>query len=487
MDHIKLLIVDDVEDNRLVLQAVCRKIEGFEIKEAEDGMEAVEISETWHPHIILMDVMMPRLDGFQASKIIKERHPETIIIAVTAVIDPHMEDNMASIGVAAYIHKPIDKELIRFKLQNFAALLRSREGQYKKLSEKEALNPFNSDIRSFKTIFDITGPDAMMDFGMWILARCEAGMLGSCKKVDAAINLFYELMRHGTRNHESLSIIIEESFEEIYVTMKFEETLLLPEKIIPLLNEMGPECIVRGNIACLRLGTYHEEPVSVKKKIPEPESLIIIQEKAPEPEKLVAIVETQATASVPMDEAVSEEAKEVRVLQSNEEQLLRQSFVHKTTAVDYVREIGGDVLDEIRDLESLDAEWKDKLQILEEEATEENLRNFVDMVLSVYVRAINNLFEFTALAYALSSLGSFLKENAEMIVADSKKLKTLIMLMEHLGTDLESWRDHIFGLQDAEDVHYLDSSFFSSCMQIEGIIGDKNISSADDDDGMEFF
>jgi hypothetical protein len=62
------------------------------------------------------------------------------------------------------------------------------------------------------------------------------------------------------------------------------------------------------------------------------------------------------------------------------------------------------------------------------------------------------------------------------------------MLVEHLGSDLTSWREHIFALQDTADIHYLDSSFFSSCMQIEQIIGNKEVAANDDDDdGMEFF
>jgi CheY-like chemotaxis protein len=146
MGSLKLLIADDVEDNRLVLNAICRKIDGFEIKEACDGIEAVELADMWEPHIILMDVMMPRMDGFQASKIIKERHPQSVILVLSATIDPRMEENMASIGVAAYIHKPIDKELLRFKLRNFASLFRFREGEYKKLSVQEAAKPFSASI-----------------------------------------------------------------------------------------------------------------------------------------------------------------------------------------------------------------------------------------------------------------------------------------------------------------------------------------------------
>ncbi|MDP3464635.1 MAG: response regulator [Sulfuricurvum sp.] len=476
MDTIRLLIVDDVEDNRLVLRAICRKMEGFEIREAEDGIEAVERVEEWHPNIILMDVMMPRMDGFTASKIIKERYPEIIIMAVTAVVDPQMEENMASIGVSAYIRKPIDKEIIRFKLQSFASLLRAKEGTFKSLSEKEAMNPFSKDIRNFKTIFGITDADAMMDFGMWILGRCEDCMAISCTKVDTVIELFYELMRQGTCQEKWPSIIIEESFEEIFVTMKCEESIDFQPKAMGLLGELGSECIVRANIVSIRLRMQCGSKVALKE---------ISKETIPEPLPIpVVAIKAQAVPNVTASEPIL--AKEVRVIQSVEKELLRQSFVHKTTAVEYVRDIGGDVLDEIRDLASLDEEWRDKLHILEEEPTSQNLRNFVDGVLGVYVGAINTLFEFTALAYALSALGSFLKENSSMIADDAKKLKNLIMLMEHLGADLASWREHIFSLQDAGDIHYLDSSFFSSCMQIEGIIGDKAVET-DDDNEMEFF
>lgn len=480
MNDLKLLIVDDVEDNRMILNAICRKMEGFEIKEASDGIEAVEAVDAWRPHIVLMDVMMPRMDGFEASKIIKSRYPETIIMVVTAVIDPHMEENMAMIGVGAYIHKPIDKELIRFKLKNFGDLIRSKEGRYKKLSAKEALNPFCKDIRHFKTIFDISDADSMMDFGMWILALCENKIAAACQRVDSTIEFLYELMRHGTRNDNTMSIIVEENFEELFVTMKFDEIIYPNLKVSALIDEMGDDCILHDNIACIRVHVADEKtispiPVPVVSKIPEasvPKPQTVLE---PEP-KIEAVKET-----VPV-----EAAREIRVIETQEKEMLRQSFVHKTAAIDYVRDIGGDVLDEIRDLESLDEEWREKLHIFEAEPTIDNLRDFADGVLGIYVRGINNLFEFTALAYALSSLGAFLKENADAVIQDAAKVKTLVMLLEYLGSDLASWREHIFSLQDTADIHYLDSSFFSSCMQIEGIVGNKELAVEDDND-MEFF
>lgn len=466
MNNLKLLIVDDVEDNRLVLKAICRKLENFEIKEAQDGLEAVEITENWHPNIILMDIMMPVMDGYEASKVIKKLHPEIVVIAVTAVLDPNMQKNMSEIGVDIYITKPIDKELILFKIQSIGSSILLKQGEGKSLSKKDALNPFNSDIRSFKIIFDIVDTESMMDFGMYLYDQCNAKDVIACSMLDPIIELFYILMRQGTKNDHRLSIIIEESYDELYITIRFENAIILEQKIVEILEKFQSEFIIKENILCAKLKRYLEEKKSNESKIEiktETKTVILTQE----------IVELETI-------------KEVRAVASEEKKLLRQSFTQKTTSVDYVSDLGGDILDEILDLASFDEEWREKLSTFEEEPTDENLIDFADKVLGAYSHTINTLFEFTALAYALSSLGVFLKDRASVVAQDPAKTKTLIMLLENLGYDLVSWRRHIFELQDTQDIHYLDSSFFSSCMQIEGIMGNKEID-VDDDNEMEFF
>lgn len=461
MENLKLLIVDDVEDNRLVLKAICRKLKNFEIKEALNGLEAVELTGEWLPDIILMDIMMPVMDGYEASRIIKDLYPKTVIIVVTAVTDPNMQKNMSEIGVDTYIHKPIDRELLIFKLQSIGSSLLLKQGKLKTLSKKDALNPFNSDIRSFRTIFDITDEESMMDFGMWLIDQCSGRDVVACSRLDLIIELFYKLMRQGTKNQENLSIIIEESYEEIYITIKFEKAIVVEERVLEILEQYKSEFIVKENILCARIKKYFEE------------------------KSFNTTIETKVTIST--QEVVEQTVtKEVHTIVSEEKKLLRQSFAQKTSAVDYVSDIGGDILDEILDLASFDEEWREKLSTFEEEPTDENLVDFADRVLGAYSHTINSLFEFTALGYALSSLGVFLKDRADMVVQDPAKTKTLIMLLENLGYDLVSWRRHIFELQDTQDIHYLDSSFFSSCMQIEGIMGNKEID-VDDENDMEFF
>lgn len=470
MNKLRLLIADDNEDNRFVLRATCRNLENFEIRDAIDGLEAVEITELWHPHIILMDIMMPRMDGFEASKIIKERYPKTVIIAVTGVLDSRVEDKMSSIGIDIYVHKPIDRDLIRFKLKSVASSFRLKLGSFKERAKKITLNPFNSDIPSYKTIFDIVDTEAMMEFGMWLFDRCSGKHTAATSKLDKVIELFYKLMSKGNKNSELMTIVVEESYEEFYITMIFEEVVILDQKIIDMLNGFEAEAIVKDNFFCTRVSKPAEtEPIL-------PDLSVQIQVRADLSE---GINIQHAAHSIKQ-----ENLKEIRVIESKERELLHKSFVHKTSATDYVSEVG-DILDEVLELSSIDEEWREKLRQIEQNPSGKNFVEFVDVVLSVYIRVINNLFEFTALAYALTSLGLFIKDNAKNISEDSSKIKMLIMLLEHLLGDLTTWREHIFVLQDTADIHYLDSSFFSSCVQIESIVGDKEVST--NEDSMEFF
>jgi len=457
MNTIKLLIVDDVEDNRLVLKAICRKLKNFEIREAEDGFGAVEIAKEWHPDIILMDIMMPNMDGYEASKIIKAFHPNIIIIVVTAVFDPNMQKNMGAIGVDTYLHKPIDRELILFKLESIATSLLLKHGELKVLSKKEALNPFNHDIRSFKTIFDIADSESMMDFGIWLFDQCAKKDVFACSTLDLIIELFYKLMRQEATNGHKSNIIVEESYEEIYITMKLKNELILEPRMSEILESFKSDLIVQKNTLYAKL---KKELDTDEKSMESKHSVVIKTEE--------------------------KNQKDVHTITEEDKELLRRSFSTKTTAVTYISDIGGDIVDEILDLASVDNEWREKLSSFEENPNVENLKIFADSVLAVYAHTINSLLEFTALSYALTSLGVFLKDKADVITQDAAKTKTLLLLLENLGYDLVSWRKHIFELQDTQDIHYLDSSFFSSCMQIEGIINDKEISCGDDDE-MEFF
>lgn len=470
MEKIRLLIVDDIEDNRLVLQAICRKLEGFEIFEAVDGEDSLEKCETIRPHIVLMDVMMPRMDGFTAAKIIKSRYPETVIMVLTAVVDPKMEENMAGIGVSAYIRKPIDKEIIRLKLQSYASTIKPL-GRESKLTHKDkSVNLFGAETRNFKLLFEIDTPDGVMDFGIWLLGRFECAKTVGSAKVDAILDLLYELIYKEIRKGRSANLTIEESFDELFLTMPLSDPLEFIYTKEYLVHELGAECMVQKEQIAFRLPLrFYDENQELRR--------IDKDELSHEPKE-------EAKGQVELFQ--NDGAPEIREIGEMERQVLRDSFVNKVSAEEYVTSIDADAYGEISDLREAEQDWIGWLDTLAHDGREANLMRFADDVLGVYANAIGALFEFSGLAYAITSLATMIKKNAAALQENEQKRSSMLMFLEFFKNDLSSWIEHVFETKDALDIHYLDASFFSSCMQIESIISEIEVDYGAESD-IEFF
>ncbi|WP_341528224.1 PAS domain S-box protein [Nostoc sp. UHCC 0302] len=73
----RILVVDDVRESRLVLEKILTSI-GFAVQEAANGQEAIALWQEWQPHLILMDMRMPVMDGYEATRVIKEREQRHI-------------------------------------------------------------------------------------------------------------------------------------------------------------------------------------------------------------------------------------------------------------------------------------------------------------------------------------------------------------------------------------------------------------------------
>lgn len=103
----KILIVEDHRDSREALRALFEAY-GYQVVEAANGRLAVESARSERPHLILMDIMMPELDGIDATRVIRALpgHELTPIIAVTAVDDSHELAMQA--GMSDYVLKPVD-------------------------------------------------------------------------------------------------------------------------------------------------------------------------------------------------------------------------------------------------------------------------------------------------------------------------------------------------------------------------------------------
>jgi two-component system, cell cycle response regulator DivK len=104
-----VLVVDDSADTRLVIRWMLERW-GYHVLEANDGRQALEVAVENRPDVVLMDLAMPVVDGFDAIRAIR-KHPELgglPIIAVTAYDRAVSRDKADSVGCDHYISKPID-------------------------------------------------------------------------------------------------------------------------------------------------------------------------------------------------------------------------------------------------------------------------------------------------------------------------------------------------------------------------------------------
>jgi CheY-like chemotaxis protein len=112
-----VLLVEDFEDTRLFMRLELEE-QGFIVFEAENGEVAVETAIREKPNVILMDLTLPLMDGFTATKLIRQNDElkNVPIIAVTAHQEDDFRSDARASGFDAYVTKPIDvtwlKELI---------------------------------------------------------------------------------------------------------------------------------------------------------------------------------------------------------------------------------------------------------------------------------------------------------------------------------------------------------------------------------------
>ncbi len=115
-----ILVVEDDRSTRLLMEAVL-KHGGYNPVLACDGVEALEIMDHKHIDLVLLDVMMPRMDGYEFAKTLREGGSDLPILMVTAKEAPHDKKQGFIAGTDDYMVKPVDEEEMLLRI---AALLR---------------------------------------------------------------------------------------------------------------------------------------------------------------------------------------------------------------------------------------------------------------------------------------------------------------------------------------------------------------------------
>jgi len=104
----KVLCVDDAHDQRMLLSFLLQR-HGLEVRTADNGEEGVTIALEWIPDLILMDLMMPGMDGFRATEILRAdpRTAHVPILALTAYGEEKMRTRAKAMGMNGFVLKTV--------------------------------------------------------------------------------------------------------------------------------------------------------------------------------------------------------------------------------------------------------------------------------------------------------------------------------------------------------------------------------------------
>ena len=120
----KILVAEDVDTNQVVIGRILSAI-GYDHRIAEDGRQAVRAFQEYEPDIILMDISMPNLDGFEATRMIREhdsgKGAHTIIIGLTAHAMGGDREKCIAAGMDDYLPKPISIDMLKACLEKWLA------------------------------------------------------------------------------------------------------------------------------------------------------------------------------------------------------------------------------------------------------------------------------------------------------------------------------------------------------------------------------
>lgn len=235
----KILIVDDNVSNRLLLAARMES-DGYEAEFASNGLEGISKAESMHPDLILLDVMMPQLDGFEACRRLKAKEETRYIPVIMLTARGELEDKLMGLEVGAedYIVKPYSLVEISARVRSLLAVraLYSRLRESEKMAAlgemvdgiaHELRNPLTTVGGMARRLYDAAEKDVNKRYASTIMSSVER-MERMMLRIDEYKGILASTLRPGDIN-TVVSKAVEEAAEltgEKQINIK---TLLMPD------------------------------------------------------------------------------------------------------------------------------------------------------------------------------------------------------------------------------------------------------------------
>lgn len=214
----KILIVDDNENNRILLRSIIEMYTDdnaieTEITEAVDGMDASMVALNDHFDLIFMDIMMPKMNGIEATQKIRQFNSKSLIVAVSAADDETLTHDILNNGAEDYISKPVNVDIFTSRLKNYFSLIETRGT--KKLQNADKHNLFSDNIFDRYLAFNIKNDDSLAEFWEYYLLNAKK----SYTELIDTVRLIFDLISEHLIGNSDIKIIVEESNDYTYFTL----------------------------------------------------------------------------------------------------------------------------------------------------------------------------------------------------------------------------------------------------------------------------
>ncbi len=486
MNHpINTLMICDKEEDRFILKSFLRQLQGVEIYEVYrlNKIDSVlEIIDELEIDIIFVDLRESSL-GCVTS--IKDKYKEIIIMLIDNFSQEEISEfNKDNDLIDAYIKKPILNYVFKFKAENLINLVKIERNATLFFKEKSAINLFSKDVRSMKIFYYITNEDDMMDFGGWFFDYYYEQTKTMTFKFHDLLDFLYKIISEILSKDSTTTVIIERSFEIAYINVVVPKHIKFKLKVIDeKLNLYKDNLSYKDGILSLKV-----KPDDDLKEERKDGKIIEVKQKRGD-----VIVKKDNNQEIERDkkehfiktEIQNKATKDVVYIDNHDKELLRKSYVNKVSAREFLNELDEDDAQTIEELIDLEKEWISIEELFESnEAIDNSNLHSLAVILRAYSSAIGTFYTFVGLSHALLSLSNIVN-NVDVNLLDEKKVKKIFLFLNSLRSDLANWKINIFDDAITNDIHYLDSSLLSSCMNIESILSDTEIK--DEESELELF
>jgi signal transduction histidine kinase len=218
----KLLIVDD-ERMILELTSMVLSSRGFDVSVVDNASDSYELIERERPALVLLDYMMPKINGLEALKEIRERFPETYVIMFTGKGSEEVAVELMKAGASDYILKPFSNAKLVERIENVLRIrsveLRNKElveEQERLLGEIEKWNRELEERVELKTAeLELAHHEILLTEKLAALGHLSAGMAHEIRNPLNSISLFAQVMRTGLENEPEMRFYSEKIINEV--------------------------------------------------------------------------------------------------------------------------------------------------------------------------------------------------------------------------------------------------------------------------------